>query len=407
MKILHVINLVDPRSGGPSNVIRNLVREQVARGHEVAVLTTTTQTSEPWAPRDEYVRKMLAEPEFEGAEIVIAPAIGRRRPWSRWAYSRSGERWLARRMRDEARRPDVVHIHGVFSHITTRAAAWARRCGVPYIVRPAGSLDRACFEMGHHRLKYLFSQVFLRKDLEHAAAIHVTSQAEAEELAEWVPAERIVNLPHGAHVPRFDRQKAKEDFLAQFPQLRQRRIVLYMSRITEKKRLELLVEAVAQARQHIPELCLLVAGHDAGHLPVVREAVARCDMESACVFTDFLDGERKLGAFAASDLFALLSIDENFGVVVVEAMAHGVPVLVTSGVASHVYVDRAEAGMTIDGHPEEAAEAIRQMLEGDLLAMGERGRQYVEDHLSWASIAQSLDDVYVSLPSRSVASAAT
>jgi len=404
VKILHVINIIDPRSGGPSNVIRHLVREQVSQGHEVSLLTTTTQTSEPWESRESYVYRMLAEPEFSEVELFIAPAIGRRRPWSRLAYSRSGERWLRRRMNDPARIPDVIHIHGVFSHVTTRAAAWARKRNVPYVVRPAGSLDAACFEMGYHRLKRAFTKVYLRKDLQYAAAIHVTSDAEAEELTHWAPTTRIANLPHGADVPQFDRHAVSEAFLDEYPQLRGKRTVLYMSRITEKKRLELLVEAIAQARQKHPELMLLVAGHDAGHGPVVREAVRRCEMDKACVFADFLAGEQKQGAFAVADFFALLSIDENFGVAVIEAMAHSLPVLVTPGVASHVYVDESNSGETVEGRLDRVVPAIERMLAADLDEMGRRGRDYIEAHLSWSSIARRLEAVYQELQPLAAAS---
>jgi len=394
VNILHTINIVDPRSGGPSNVIRNLVREQVALGHQVSVLTTTTQTSEPWAPREEYTARMMADPDFADVELVMARSYGQRRPFSRWAYSPAGDQWLRRVMNDESRRPHVVHIHGVFSHVTTRAAAWARKFQVPYLVRPAGSLDAACFEMGYQRLKYLFSKVYLQRDLDEATAIHVTSDAEAEELGHWVPPERIVNIAHGARVPEFDRDQARAKFIKEYPQLEGRRVVLYMSRITEKKRLEHLVEAVAQVRKDMPELCLLVAGHDAGHLPVVKQAIDRTDMQDHCIFTDFLDGERKIGAFAAADLFALLSVDENFGVAIIEAMAHGVPVLLTEGVASHVYVDAAEAGRTIGVDLQQAPSALEDLLAEDLASMGARGRQYIQEHLSWESIARQLDEVY-------------
>ncbi|NLE44675.1 MAG: group 1 glycosyl transferase, partial [Chloroflexi bacterium] len=79
---------------------------------------------------------------------------------------------------------------------------------------------------------------------------------------------------------------------------------------------------------------------------------------------------------------------------VVEAMAHGVPSLVTPGVASHVYVDASGAGITVDDSLEAVVAGLRRLLESDRLATGEKGRRYVEQHLSWKSIARQIDLLY-------------
>ncbi len=393
MKVLHVIHSLDLRSGGPSHVIRQLIRQQVRVGHEVALVATDRQSGEPWDASEEYTRRMMADPALAGAEVFVGRAFGRRRPWLTYAFSPACRRWLKRKMQSRQTRPDVVHIHGTFSHLTNVAAKIARHYGIPYIVRLAGNLDAKCFHTGRRFLKRLFFRSLLLTDLRRAAAIHATSIAEAEELRELLPATRVEVVPLGTPLPA-DPATAGERFLEQFPELAGRRIVLYMSRIAPKKRLELLVESIASLRSAYPDIMLLVAGHDAGHLPVVEQAVARWGMHDHVKFTGFLEGDLKSGAFAAAELFALPSIDENFGVCVIEAMAHGLPVLLTPGVASHVYVDKSGAGETVEGTAELFADGIDRLLAAEPKVLGAKGREYVAEHLSWSKIASEVDLLY-------------
>lgn len=394
MRVLHVIHSIDPRSGGPSQAIRDLVQRQACSGYDVALLATSTQSAEPWDSPDSYSARMSTDTSFAHTRLYLAQAFGRRHPWSRYAYSPSGARWLKGLVRDSARRPEVIHIHGIFSHLTSMAASTARRYGIPYVLRPAGGLDSSCLSMGSKRLKQLFTSLILRNDLRAAMFIHATSTAEAEELAHWVPRNRIRVIPHGVPIPAPGPAGGMEAFLERFPSLGKRRIVLFMSRVAPKKRPELLVEAVARLRIQLPDIALVIAGSDAGAMASVRNAVHAMGMEDISVFTGFLGGELKQSAFAAASVFVLPSVDENFGVAVVEAMAQGVPVVVTPGVASHEYVDQSGGGMTVAGTPDDIAHGIRQILDGDGVTMGRRGKEFVAASLSWASVVPHIGAMY-------------
>ncbi|WP_339909330.1 glycosyltransferase [Symmachiella dynata] len=394
MKVLHVIHSVDPRSGGPSHAIRSLLSEQVSAGQDVSLLATTTQSAEPWEPREQYVDTMLADSSFSGAEVHLGRAYGRRHPLNRFAFSPDCNRWLHRTLSDTKMRPDVVHIHGTFSHLTNSAAKAARSFGVPYIIRPAGSLDAQCFRMGNHLLKQLYTQLTLRKDLCHAAFIQAMSQDEKQAISSWLPHDRLSVIPHGVTIPNLDCDASRRDLYSQFPQLCGKRILLFLGRITAKKRPEIIVRALAKLRMTSPDSVLVIAGNDAGHLPATRDEVQRHGLDEAVIFTGFLSGKLKQAALSVADIFVLPSIDENFGVAVVEAMAHGTPVVVTPEVASHIYVDNAEAGLTVPGNDDAFAEAIANILSGDPTAMGDRGRQYVQQHLTWPAVNQRLNDLY-------------
>ncbi len=397
MRVLHIIHSVDPRSGGPSHALRGLVQAQVARGHRVTLVATTAQSAEPWAPRDDFVRCMQADPAFQGVDLVLGRAWGRHRPWSRFSYCPHTVRSLAARLADPHHRPEVMHIHGQFSHLTIRAAQLARRRRVPYIVRPAGSFDAACLDKGMARWKRVFLELFHRRDLRRAAAVHVTSQAEADQLNRLVPGCRLAIIPHGVAVPNEPPREARDDFLRRYRQLSGKRVVLFLSRLHEIKRPEWLLEAFQRLRPEMPRLGLLLAGPDAGAGQRLRVLAQAAGLNGEVLFPGFLQGAEKAAALAVADAFALPSQHENFGVAVIEAMAHGVPVVVTPGVAAHEYVDASGCGLTVEDNLDAFTEGLRRVLRADRQELGRRGRQYVAKHLTWPAIAAQVDELYHSV----------
>jgi len=282
----------------------------------------------------------------------------------------------------------------VFSHLTSTAAALARRHGIPYVVRPAGCLDVQCLRMGHRRLKIVFAAWFTRKDLSQAAGIHATSQSEAEGLKEFATPRRIWVVPHGVDVPVLNDRELEPALFARFPCLKGRRIVLCMGRVHPIKRFPIVVEALASLGDAGRNLALVIAGNDAGDLASVESTARRHALQDRVVFAGFVQEDLKRSILSAADLLVHPSLHENFGVAIVEAMAHGVPALVSPGVATHVYVDQSGCGLTVEGTVQSLTEGMRKIINGDGAAMGRRGREFVQQHLSWQAVMRQYDRMY-------------
>jgi glycosyltransferase involved in cell wall biosynthesis len=294
---------------------------------------------------------------------------------------------------------DVVHIHGVFSYIGTLAAKASREAGIPYIVRPAGILNAELLKTGRTKWKKALYRRQVRPDLEQAAGLHATSDREKADLEELLSHPNIFTLPHGVEIPTDEEiESGRGEFRATFPQLADKPFILFLSRIAAKKRIDLLIQAFKAAAQNHPDLQLVIAGSDHGYLETAKQLAVETGISKRIHFPGFLQGELKTGALAQARLIALTSIDENFGIIIPEAMAHGTPVLVTEGVDSHKFVDAADAGLTVACEQEAVNDGLAKLLQSDdLQAMGTRGRQYALDHLGWSAVMSQYEEIYRSI----------
>ena len=318
MRVLHVIPSVGPARGGPSHAVRMMASACARAGLYVDVATTNDNERE-------VLDVPLGTPVVEDGVRYHYFA----RDLYPYTVSRGLARWLGRSVPGY----DVVHIHALFSFSSTAAARAARRSLVPYILRPLGTL--APYGMEQHRLlKRISWRLVERSMIANAAALHLTSTAERDEalrLAEFTPEV----IPLGIDINACSTVRVGADRLN----------VLFLARIHPKKQLDVLLRAVAI----VPEARLVVAGSgDAGYVTGMKQMAARLGIADRVEWAGHLDGDAKLHAIAQAGVFALPSINENFGIAVVEALASGLPVIVSRGVAIHKEVEAAGAGIVAD-----------------------------------------------------------
>jgi glycosyltransferase involved in cell wall biosynthesis len=302
MKVLHVIPSVSPLRGGPSVMMHALARGLNDAGVEVHVATT-----------DDNGRQRLDVPL--GVPVVEEGVTSWYFPRQTRFYTVSWPlgRWLAQHVRDY----DLVHIHALFSFATMPAAFWCQRYGIPYMVRPLGTLNRWGLRYRHPWLKRLSLRCIERRMVSGAAAVHYTSAQERLEAAELSLGERAVIIPNAVDLASLPARALAGRFRARYPQLADRRIILFLSRIDAKKGPDLLLPAFAHIRAHYPQVALVLAGSgDAALVARLQQQGARLGLEAEVLWTGFLSGDDKWAALADADLFVLPSYSENFGVAV-------------------------------------------------------------------------------------------
>lgn len=377
MRVLHVIPSVAERYGGPSVALRGMATAVASLGVEVVVATTDGDgPARLDVPMD--------RPVVEGG--VEYRYFARTAP-GEWKFSWPLTRWL----RAHAARFDVLHVHALFSYATIPGCRSAERAGVPYVLRPLGTLGRwSVAHRGWKKRPYL--ALVERRHLERAAALHATSPAEAEDLAAlgYGPKVRVVPLGAAAVGVR----GAGDGPARAAGRLR----VLFLSRLHPVKGLPLLFEGIARmAAVDQARIDLVVAGDgEEAYKHQLRAAVEHLGLARHVTFVGHASGERKRELFASADVFVLPSSHENFGIAAAEALAAGLPVVVSEAVGLASDVRAAGAGLVIPQRPDAVADAISALLHepGALAAMGERAAALAARRYSWERTGRELLALY-------------
>lgn len=381
LRVLHVIPSVGPARGGPSEVARILAPSLAAAGAAVTVATT-----------DDNGAGRLTLAAEEGVDEHGVSWRQFRRQARFYTLSLPLGRWLSAHVADY----DVVHLHALFSYAPGCAGRAAARAGVPYLVRPLGTLSP--YGLARRRLLKRASMALVEQPLlRGAAAVHWTSTQERAEAPAFARARPGVVIPNPVARPASD---TAGSFLANHGELAGRRLVLFLSRIDPKKGLDVLLEAQALLRARQPDAVLVVAGDGAPNLVErLRRDAARLRLDQGVTWVGRLSGPAKWQALAAADVMVLPSRSENFALAVAEAMAVGTPVVVSAGVGLAPEIAQWGAGLVVPVDAAKVADAVAEVLgnPGAATAMGEAGRRLAATQFAPDRVAAALLDLYHSL----------
>jgi glycosyltransferase involved in cell wall biosynthesis len=294
---------------------------------------------------------------------------------------------------------DIVHINGLYRFPPTYAAWQARRQGVPYVITPHGALDPYLYDKStteHVVLKRLYERWFDLPNLHAAGAIHYTAEEERERAAFLKLRAPSFVVPNGLDWAQYATLPARGALRARWG-LGEAPLVLFLGRLHFKKGLDLLIPAFDALRQRVPGVQLVIAGpenDDYGQW--VRRWVRERGLDAAVHFVGSLHGAEVLQAYVDSDVFALPSYTENFGMTVIEALACSVPVVISDQVNIHAEVSGAGAGLVTRCDADEVAQALEALLVDvdRRRAMGEAGRQLVKVRFTWPMIVYALTVEY-------------
>ncbi|HWZ61152.1 MAG TPA: glycosyltransferase [Gemmatimonadaceae bacterium] len=368
MRVLHVMPDLARSYGGPIEALIGFVEAFLdAGGSETAVTIAG-----PTAPNGEldWLRAQMP-----GATIITA---------SRLRVPR-----LVRRLAPAA---DVVHVHGLLNPVSSGGAGAALARERPLIIGPFGTLSRYTFT---HRRAVLKRLYFLSVDAPHlrrAAVVHFTTAAERDEAA-W----HGIDFGNRAHVvPPPWRGGTLGPAVA-----RTGETVLFLSRLHPKKGLELLLEAWPAVRRVRPGARLVIAGAgEPGYTATLRRAADGVD---GIEFVGFVAGDAKAARLAGADVFVLPSFNENFGIAVLEAVAAGLPVVVSPGVQLAPWVESRAVGRVAARAPDALAIAIDGTLRDAALRarVAQCGAGFVVEDFGPARVAPALLSMYVSSQTQS------
>lgn len=391
MRILHLIGSVDPAGGGPI--------EGILRQAEATALSGTQREIASLDPPDAPWLSAIPMPVHALGQWDIERTRRFRRllPWSRYGASTKFEQWL------NVHGPefDVIVVNGLWNFTTLGFAHSKARKRVPYVVFTHGMLDP--WFRKQYPLKHLFKQFFwLIADgvvVNNAAAVLFTSEDERVlargSFRPYRARERVIAYGSGDVPPGEERQR--QAFIETAPELGDNPYLLFLSRIHEKKGCDLLIEAFVSVAKERPDLHLVMAGPDQmGLVAHLRQQAERAGLGRRVHFTGMLKGDAKWGAFRGTEAFILPSHQENFGIVVAEALACSKPVLISNKVNIWREVEGSGGGIVDDDTMEGTERLVRRFLalgDSERQAMGHAARQCYETHFRSSVAAAQLLEV--------------
>ena len=365
-----------PSAGGPPRVVLGSAQALVARGHNVTIFTLAATAL-----------------DMPGVEVrCFAPdkpaRIGRSRAMRREVLRRAAEF-------------DVLHVHAIWEAGAADLAAAFRRAGKPVFVSAHGMLDRWSMQQSRLKKQITLRLLWAGDLLSRASAIVFATEEEAAEAGEIYPKTPRAIVANGIDIvaTRAAIAAGRETVRNKVPSLSVwPRTIVYLSRLHPKKGVDQLVEARLALDARFDDVGMLIAGipQDDALLQALRARIAESPLSDRFELTTDLIGPAAMGALGTAQLFVLPSHQEGFSIAILEAMAAGLPVLITD--KCHLpEVEGWQAGAVV---PDTVAgvkaglERLLSMPASTLASMGENARAAVKRQYSWPVIAGQLEAIY-------------
>jgi len=383
MDIVQVIQTLDPATGGPPWVALDLSLALARQGHRVRLVSFTDSAVLPT------VEQMVEAGRAESGLILDH----RPRPGlMRWVQGTAVREAIA------GHGPvDLVHLHGLWGPPILGAARAARQAGVPYILSPHGMLDT--WALRQKRLKKaLLMAVCVRRMLNRAAGVHALNPDEKRLMVPLQLKSPIHVVSNGIDPGRLRPLPEVGRFGAAHPQLAGRRFFLFLARLHYKKGLDILAEGFAAYRRAGGGMDLVVAGPDDGAAADFQQRIDAAGLNDHVHVVGPIYGDDKRAALRDAACFVLPSRQEGFSIAITEALACGMPVIITRD-CHFPEVAEVEAGLTIDLDASQLSAAMRRIEDAPAVAaeMGRRGRDLVEQRFTWDAVAERMAEVYRTL----------
>lgn len=381
MKIVHAIETLDPAGGGPQSVAVRLAAAQAGLGHEVHIVSHTAPQA-----MERLAASLIGVPSRNDVRLNHpAPQPGRGRLWGASSRQR-----IAMLIRDA----HFVHLHGVWDPMVWSGAAAARDQSIPYCLCAHGMLDP--WSLGQKRLKKALALwLGYRRMLNSAAFIHALNEDEARLLAPLRLTPPIDIVPNGIFIEETEPLPAKGSFATICPAIAGKPFILFMSRLHFKKGLDYLAAAFKALACRRDDVHLVVAGPDDGAKEAFDAAIRRDGLRDRVHLVGALYGAPKFAALADAACFCLPSRQEGFSIAILEAMACGVPVVV-SRECHFPEIAAAGAGEIVSLSGSDLAEALLRLLADPERRdrMATAARDLVRRKYVWSNIAARTISLY-------------
>lgn len=333
MRILHICAYTWS-IGGPARVIYDLCQSAIQRNYEVDILSPVSTGDKIY-------------PSPEGVNLIICK---RTTPFSNIYREFSLD--MYEYLRKNIDQYDIIHIHGIWHFGSLAPFFFKRKASI--VITIHGLLDS--WAVNHHRWKKdIVSILYQKRLLKKADLIHIFNNEEERDLERYLgfKPRNYVKIPNGLRLEDYNTLPEKGLFINKFPVLKGKKIILFMSRLNEKKGLDVLLPAFRDYNRQFKDSILVLAGPDDGYESTARQFIADNQLEHEVLLPGMLIGDIKKAALQDADVFVLPSYSEGFSIAVLEAMASHLACIVSDKVGFAEYIEKYDSAaitpVSVDG----------------------------------------------------------
>lgn len=372
------MSLVD---GGVVRAVLDICQALAKRNHDVTLLTFC----------DDDVPQQWKSPHAGEPKVVLLNRKGKL-----WPKLTTESAEIVRKQLIDA---DALHVHVPWDPICADLGRIAKSMNIPYVVSLHGMLDD-CSMRQKNAKKRIYLRVAGKRLLEEAAAVHCTAEAEKDQTCKWYPDGQSVVLPLIFDLEEYESlpgpEIARQTFASVFPD-ETTPLLLFLSRLHMIKGLELLIDTAEQLRDSGSAFKLIIAGTgEKTYEQQLKQMVNAKELSEHISFLGFVTGIEKVSLYEAADIFVLPTSHENWGFVLIEALACGTPLVTTKGVNIWPELQSSGGAVIADATVVAMAEAITNLLQDDskLNSMGAKGREWVLENMKVDKILSQYENLY-------------
>lgn len=379
MKIIHIIENLDDTYGGPAKSVPYLAKGLDDLGIEQTLVS-------------------IKYHENESNEVILRYCL----KWFTFSYNYIKKIRYSKELKNyligvcENKKDLILHIHNLWNYIPFISYTIAKRFKIPYIVAIRGSLYPWSLQQGKIQKKIAWN-LFQKNTLNYASCIHVTDIEELKAVRNLGIISPIALVPNGINLDEFDNMNNKQISKQNLELEKDKKYILFLSRVHPKKGLEFLVQAWSDLAKKNKNWDLLIVGpiYDEKYYQDIKQLLIRYELDSRVHFKGMINGQDRIDAYSASDLFVLPSHSENFGIAIAEAMAAKLPVITTHG-TPWKEIQEYDAGWWVELNQKNIYNALNKAMmnnENELKQKGLNGFELIQQY-EWKYQAKKMQQVY-------------
>ncbi|MDW8002919.1 MAG: glycosyltransferase family 4 protein [Deltaproteobacteria bacterium] len=380
MRVLFVVGFY-PEIGGPFTAIRSLLKKISERGVSARVVSPIPKGYD--VKKLDFIKDLPAEVIYVEEELprYIMPSFSLK---------------FFDIIRQEAKNVNLIYLAGLFDFYGI--AVW--KSEKPYIYGTHGTFMKDAYEM--KKFKKIKKEVFLaligNRILRKARRIHVKTEEERVNFVTYFPQfeNKVVVIPNGIEL---ENQDGHESYILNTPQTQNKKVVLFLGRLNWIKGLDILLLGFSRLKKEVSDIHLVIAGRDDGdgYEKTVKAWVKKHGLEKDVTFTGFVQGKEKIGLLRRSDVLIMPSYSENFGIVAIEGMAHGLPVIVSSRIGIVQEIAQWKAGIIIEPTAEGVYRGLKDWLSmenEELESMKKRAKKMIRELYDLDKVADRMVQLF-------------